>query len=154
MAGWGTWVNAAVQAYGAYSAAQEAKKAEKAQKESYSTPYGNEYIAPMIRYILDQEAKVYNQRQGIYGGPQMGANVMASILAGVPAGYSGVGKPGRPILGTNTGGGNYVGSAAQPNWSDRISQMKTPEFDSERDPRVSNMTRDELETYLNQMRMG
>lgn len=87
------YANAALQAYNAYSAAMEGKRGAKGSSEQYKIPYGNEYIAPLIRFILDQQAKIYNQRQGTYGGPQLDLSPIMAILAGVPSNYYGVGKP-------------------------------------------------------------
>lgn len=95
LAGYGKWANAAVQAYGAYDAAKEQKKlAKEAGKEKTGTttrtPYYNEAIAQLARYILAEQQRVYESRQRIAGIKPGDYSPFAALLAQIPQNYRGV----------------------------------------------------------------
>jgi hypothetical protein len=131
----GAWVAAAavVGAAGSYLSAkkgqQVAKNAAK-PKETYQvhTPYMNDYISKISPYILSEAQRMYSSRLGAYSGIQGGKGYkpgdfspIAAMLAGIPTGYSGVGKPGDPIMNGSSGGGgasSYYGSNGNPYSSD------------------------------------
>lgn len=95
LAGYGKWANTAVQAYGAYDAAKEQKKlAKEAGKEKTGTttrtPYYNEAIAQLARYILAEQQRVYESRQRIAGIKPGDYSPFAALLAQIPQNYRGV----------------------------------------------------------------
>ena len=110
----GAWVAAAavVGAAGSYLSAKEGQKVAKEAakpKETYQvhTPYMNEYISQVSPYILSEAQKVYENRMKGYGFTPGNFTPIGQMLAGIPSNYSGVGKPGSPIM--NGGAGTPVG---------------------------------------------
>lgn len=112
------WVGAVIGGISSYKAAKESKEAAKeAAKDrptySYKLPYMNEWIARIVPYLIQQQAKIYESRQKTYGFKDTGGfDLISKLLAGIPSGYSGVGG-GIPTQGgalgmlSGGGGGGY-----------------------------------------------
>lgn len=99
MAWWGALIGAAA----SYLASREQNKASKEAgkskpSESYRTPYGNEYISKIFPYVLGSQQQVFESRMKGYGLEPLEFGSYGDALAGIPSGYSGVGKPGAPIV--------------------------------------------------------
>lgn len=97
--GWGAILSAAVQAYSAYDAARENEKVAKERAKERSgtttrTPYYNDAIQSIVPYLLGEQQKVYESRQGIAGIKPGDFSPFASVLGKIPQGYTGVSVPG------------------------------------------------------------
>lgn len=109
MSGVWTAVAAGVGAVGGYLSSREQKKAAEAAAKpretyQYHLPYMQEYISKIAPYILAEQQRIYESRLKQYGLNPGNFSPIASMLAGISPGYSGVGYPGSPVI---TGGGGY-----------------------------------------------
>lgn len=94
---WGAILSAAIGAYASYDAANEQKKlAKEARKGTTTTrtPYMNDAIQSIVPYLMKEQQGTYERRMGQYGAKAGDFSPFASLLAGVPQGYTGVSGPG------------------------------------------------------------
>ena len=96
---WAVAIPLITAAVGAYSSRKSDKEQGKISKEAakgkqttaVSVPYMNEYISKLVPYILSEQQKIYENRMKGYGLKPGDFSPIASLLAGIPVGYSGVG---------------------------------------------------------------
>jgi hypothetical protein len=105
---WKDYAKLGMDAYSGYSSASEQRKVAKdaakgKQGTTYQTPYANELLAPLIRYILQQQQATFESRMRTYGGQATNFDVYRMILNGISPQYSGVGQPGQPLYNQNWG---------------------------------------------------
>lgn len=84
--------NTALQAYGAYDAAKEQAKVAKEAgkpKDTKRSPYYNEAISNLVRYLLDEQARVYQRRMQGYGAQPGDYTPFAQLLQQIPSSYRG-----------------------------------------------------------------
>lgn len=128
---WGAILSAAIGAYSSYDAAKEQKKvAKEAAKGTTTTrtPYMNDAIQSIIPYLMKEQQGTYERRMGQYGAKAGDFSPFASLLAGVPQGYTGVQQQGgAPQVNPRFAG---PGSAFDPQAPDTGSWMapRTPQF--------------------------
>lgn len=90
---YGKWANSALQAANSYSSAKEQEAAAKAARKGTTTtrtPYYNEAISQLARYILQEAQRVYASRQAAYGSQAGDFSPFAALLAQIPSSYRGV----------------------------------------------------------------
>lgn len=117
MSGWAIAAGAVLGGVSSYMGAKEQNKAAKeAAKpkpyESYRTPYMNEYLSQYAPWLMAMQQKIFESRLKTYGldPAQFGLGPLGGVLAGIPNAYSGVGKPGSPVLAA----GGYNANAVNP----------------------------------------
>lgn len=94
---WGALLSAAIGAYASYDAASEQKKAAKEAAKGTTTtrtPYMNDALQSIIPYLMKEQQGTYERRMGQYGAKAGDFSPFASLLAGVPQGYTGVQQQG------------------------------------------------------------
>lgn len=84
--------NAALQAANSYSSAKEQAKVAKEAgkpKDTKRSPYYNEAISNLVRYLLDEQARVYQRRMQGYGAQPGDYTPFAQLLQQIPSSYRG-----------------------------------------------------------------
>lgn len=117
MADWGSIIKIALDAYSGYRAGKESERvAKESSKPRTATtmriPYGNEYISPLVKYVLENQQNIFANRMREYGAQPADFEQYRGLLAGVPTGYSGVGTPGAPVMNAPMGGAPSAGGPA------------------------------------------
>lgn len=115
MSNWASLIKIGLDLYSGYRAGKESERvAEEASKPrtatTMRTPYGNEYISPLVKYVLENQQNIFSNRMREYGAQPADFSQYATLLAGVPSGYSGVGTPGAPVMNAPMGGAPSAGS--------------------------------------------
>lgn len=92
---YGKYANAALQAANSYQSAKEQEKLAKEAAKGKTgttkrTPYYNEAISVLARYLLEEAARVYGSRQGVYGFTPGNYSPFAALLAQIPRNHPGV----------------------------------------------------------------
>lgn len=83
---------AALQAANSYSSAKEQEKVAKEAgkpKDTKRSPYYNEAISNLVRYLLDEQARVYQRRMQGYGAQPGDYTPFAQLLQQIPSSYRG-----------------------------------------------------------------
>lgn len=92
---YGKWANTALQGYQSYASAKEQEKlAKEAAKGTTTTrtPYMNDALSQLVRYIMAEQARTYANRMRAYGVKAGDYSPFAALLAQIPQSYTGVGR--------------------------------------------------------------